>query len=404
MKLKCQPEDFRVSELTSRPLTGRGPFALYRLRKQSLGTPEAIDAVLRRWNLPRQRLSYGGLKDRHAVTEQWVTIKNGPRSDMAQTNLELNYLGQTDRPFDAADVDANQFTLVMRDMTDIEIARAEQALADVAINGLPNYFDDQRFGSLGESGEFIAAPWCRGDYERALWLALAESNKHDRSNDRREKQLIRDRWNDWTVLKAEMPRGSRRSIVTYLVDHPTDYRRALALMRIDLRGLWMSAFQSAIWNRLLTESLRDICRTEQLTEVAFGERPAPFFHSLDETQRAELLQLNLPLPSARLKLESGPLFDRLQRVLAEFELEPRTMRVKYPRDNFFSKGSRSATFLPSELHHDSAEDDMHTGRHRLTLQFTLPRGSYATILVKRVTSGVAELDESEPQSDPDSDE
>ena len=385
MKLKCLPEDFRVTELTERVTNGRGPFALYRLTKKSLGTPEAIDAILKRWNLARQQVSYGGLKDRHAVTEQFITIKNGPRNDQMQTNLELNYLGQTDRPFDSADNIGNRFEIVMRSLSDDEVARATQAIGDVTINGIPNYYDDQRFGSLGQSGEFIAVPWCRGDYERALWLALADPNEHDRPNDRDERQLLRDRWGDWPGLKTDMPRGSRRSIVTYLVDHPTDFRRALALMRLDLRGLWLSAFQSAIWNRLLAESLRDLCRPEQLCEVAFGERPAPFFHSLDESQRWELGSLELPLPSGRLKLESGPLFDRLQRVLAEFGLEPRTMRVKYPRDVFFSKGQRAAVYLPGNLQHLSDRDELYEGRRKLTLSFELPRGSYATILIKRLT-------------------
>ncbi len=385
MKLKCLPEDFRVTELTDRPTHGRGSFAIYRLTKQSLGTPEAIDAILRRWNLARQQVSYGGLKDRHAVTEQFVTIKNGPRNDLSQTSLELNYLGQTDRPFDAADLIGNRFTLVLRSMSDAEVASAELALSDVAVNGVPNYFDDQRFGSLGQSGEFIAVPWCRGDYERALWLALADPNEHDRPDDRKEKQLLRDRWGDWLGLKTDMPRGSRRSIVTFLVDHPTDFRRALALMRSDLRGLWLSAFQSAVWNRLLAESLRDPCRPEQLFDVAFGERPSPFFHSLNEPQRGELLELRLPLPSGRLKLEAGPLFDRLQRVLAEFGLEPRTMRVKFPRDAFFSKGQRAAIYVPANLQHESDHDELYEGRHKLTLSFDLPRGSYATILIKRLT-------------------
>lgn len=385
MKLKCLPEDFRVTELTGRPTHGRGSFAIYGLTKRSLGTPEAIDAILRRWNLARQQVSYGGLKDRHAVTEQFVTIKNGPRSDLSQTNLELQYLGQTERPFEAADISGNRFEIVMRSMTDAEVTAAENALTEVAVDGVPNYFDDQRFGSLGQSGEFIAVPWCRGDYERALWLALADPNEHDRPDDRNEKQLLRDRWGDWPGLKTDMPRGSRRSIVTFLVDHPTDFRRALALMRSDLRGLWLSAFQSAVWNRLLAESLQDLCRPEQLFEVNFGERPAPFFRSLDETQRRELLNLHLPLPSARLKLESGPLFDRLHRVLTEFGLEPRTMRVKYPRDAFFSKGQRSATSLPANIQHHSDRDELYEGRRKLTLSFDLSRGSYATILIKRLT-------------------
>jgi len=385
MKLKCLPEDFRVIELTDRPTHGRGSFAIYRLTKQSLGTPEAMDTILRRWNLARQQVSYGGLKDRHAVTEQFVTIKNGPRSDLSQTNLELNYLGQTERPFDAADIRGNRFEIVMRSMADAELASAQQALSDVVASGVPNYFDDQRFGSLGQSGEFIAVPWCRGDYERALWLALADPNEHDRPEDRKEKQLLRDRWGDWLGLKTDMPRGSRRSIVTFLVDHPTDFRRALALMRSDLRGLWLSAFQSAIWNRLLTESLCDLCRPEQLFDVTFGERPSPFYRSLDEDQRRELLELRLPLPSARLKLESGPLFDRLHRALAEFALEPRTMRVKFPRDAFFSKGQRAAIYVPANVQYQADRDELYEGHNKMVLAFDLPRGSYATILIKRLT-------------------
>ena len=383
MKLKCQPEDFQVTELTCRVPCEHGPFALYRLTKRSLGTPEAVDAILQRWNLARSQVSYGGLKDRHAVTTQFVTIKNGPRRGLEQTNLELEYIGQTDHPIEAADIAGNHFTLVMRNMTDEEVAFAKQALVEIAADGLPNYFDDQRFGSLGQSGEFIAVPWCRGDYERALWLALAEANEHDRPNDRADKQLLRDRWRDWLGLKAALPRSSRRSIVTYLCDHPSDFRRALA--RSDLRGLWLSAFQSAVWNRLLAATLQDVCRREQLFEVSFHERPAPFFRSLDLPQRHELLTLRLPLPSARLKLNEGPLLERLRGVLAEFALEPRTMRIKYPRDAFFSKGQRDAVYIPAGLQNEADEDELYLGRQKLLLTFELPRGAYATILVKRLT-------------------
>lgn len=385
VKLKCQPEDFQVDEQTSRVVRERGPFALYRLTKRSLGTPEAIDVVMRRWNLSRGQVSYGGLKDRHAVTTQWVTIKNGPRSGVELDNVQLQYIGQTDSPFGPPDIESNKFTLVMRHMTTQDVGSASTALRDVAESGLPNYFDDQRFGSLGQSGEFIAVPWCQANYERALWLALADPNEHDRPNDRIEKQLIRDLWNDWLKLKADMPRGSRRSIVTYLVDHPTDFRRALALMRSDLRGLWLSAFQSAVWNRLLAATLRDICRLDQLVEIDFGERPAPFCHSLDADQRQQLFDANLPLPSARLRLTDGPLLTRLTSVLSEFGLEPRTMRVKFPRDAFFSKGQRQAIYIPAGLKYESGADELYDGFRKLTLTFTLPRGAYATILVKRLT-------------------
>lgn len=90
MKLRRQPEDFQVTELTA-VQPAAGPFALYRLTKTSLGTPEAIQAVCTRWNVHRKRISYGGLKDRHAVTSQYLTIHNGPRQSLQQKSLHVQY-------------------------------------------------------------------------------------------------------------------------------------------------------------------------------------------------------------------------------------------------------------------------------------------------------------------------
>jgi tRNA pseudouridine13 synthase len=72
-------------------------------------------------------------------------------------------------------------------------------------------------------------------------------------------------------------------------------------------------------------------------------------------------------------------------VLGEFGLELRQLRVKYPRDSFFSKGHRAAAVAVEHLTASPAADEMYPGRKKLSLGFDLPRGSYATILVKRLT-------------------
>ncbi len=59
--------------------------------------------------------------------------------------------------------------------------------------------------------------------------------------------------------------------------------------------------------------------------------------------------------------------------------------MKYPRDSFFSKGWRKVSIRADGLKWSSGDDELAQGRRRLTLEFTLPRGSYATILVKRIT-------------------
>ena len=67
-------------------------------------------------------------------------------------------------------------------------------------------------------------------------------------------------------------------------------------------------------------------------------------------------------------------------------LEWRELRVKYPRDSFFSKGWRQAVILPQDLHADVADDELDPPQRKLSLAFTLPRGSYATIVIKRLTA------------------
>ena len=77
--------------------------------------------------------------------------------------------------------------------------------------------------------------------------------------------------------------------------------------------------------------------------------------------------------------------DLLDAVLQEEKIELREIRVKYPRDSFFSKSMRRVLIRPAGLTCSVADDDLHERRKKMTLSFDLPRGSYATILVKRLT-------------------
>jgi tRNA pseudouridine13 synthase len=385
MKLKSLPEDFEVEELSDFPLDG-GPFAVYLLTKRSLGTPEAITAISSRWNFPRRVIGYGGLKDKHAVTRQWVTIHRGPRRDFREESLSLTYQGQANRPFGPQDITANRFQIVMRNLTDEAAQKVIAARNSLAEFGVPNFYDDQRFGSLGESGEFIGRPWCLGDYERALWLAIAEPNSHDRPNDRDEKEIIRRLWGDWVACKATLRKSSSRSIITYLVDHPERFRDAFALLRQDLRSLWLAAYQSDLWNRCLAARLGQSIPASRTFPVQLATSQVSFFTELTESETTELQGLALPLPSARLHLDPGPLLDLYETILAEQGLALRELRVKYPRDSFFSKGERTAIVRPTEFKIGRQDaDELNEGRHRLTLEFVLPRGSYATIVIKRLT-------------------
>ena len=170
MKVKQQPEDFRVEELPLVSPAGSGRYAFYKLTKRGLGTIEAVELICRRWNLAGRRVSYGGLKDRHALTVQYLTIFDGPAVSIENPTFSLEHLGRLDHPFQPAHFRGNGFAVVLRDLSADGARRACELARSVATDGLPNYFDDQRFGSVGVSGEFIAHAWLRGDFERRALL------------------------------------------------------------------------------------------------------------------------------------------------------------------------------------------------------------------------------------------
>ena len=386
MKLKQSPEDFRVEEQMALSPGAEGSFAFYRLDKKGWTTPDALQAVRRRWKIDFARLSYGGLKDRHAHTTQYLTIVNGPRRNLQHQGVSVTYLGQVAHPYSSKDIQANRFTITLRALTDDELPAAQTALAEVSRAGVPNYFDDQRFGSVGERGAFVAREMVRGRFEEALKLALAAPYPHDRAEAKREKAILREYWGDWKTCKDRLPRGHARSLVDYLVSHPADFRGAVARLRPELRGLYLSAYQSYLWNRMLAHWLTTRLSPDQLVMLRLRLGPVPAPRALPDDLLREWDELTLPLPSARLHFDSAaPWAEMVEAVMREEAFPLSEMKIRGVHKPFFSKGERPAALRPINLEERAEADEHHRGRQKLVLRFDLPPGAYATMIIKRIT-------------------
>jgi tRNA pseudouridine13 synthase len=385
MKLKQLPEDFFVEELTELQPGTEGEFALYRLEKSGWTTPDALQAIRRRWKLDLSRISYGGLKDRHAHTVQYLTIRRGPQRQLTHQKIHLKYLGRVKEPFTSRDIRANRFCLVVRALDEVAIDHAIRSLEEVRRDGVPNYFDDQRFGSVSSGGQFVGKALALGDFEKALRLAMADPYQFDRAAQKQEKAVLRSHWGDWAVCKARLPHGHTRLLVDYLLHHPGDFRGAIARLRPELRGLYLSAYQSHLWNRMLARWLGENLRPEQLLHVKLRLATVPMHRQLEETQRAKLATLQLALPTARGTVDlADPGTAIMETILQEEGLTRDQLKVKGLREVFFSRGLRAALCLPATLQFEAASDDQSDRRQKLVLAFELPRGSYATLIVKRL--------------------
>jgi tRNA pseudouridine13 synthase len=390
MKLKQSPDDFVVEELTNVLPAERGEFAFYQLDKVGWTTPDALAAIRRRWKLDHRRVSYGGLKDRHARTTQYLTVYRGPRRNLTHERITVTYLGQVAEPYTAAHIRSNGFTLTLRSVATQDRPKMETALAEVERVGMPNYFDDQRFGSVSERSAFVAREMVFGRFEDALRLALVSPYEHDRREQKREKEILTRLWGDWPACKAALPRGHARSLVDYLCAHPHDFRGAVARLRPELQGLYLSAYQSHLWNRMLARWLTKSVPIDCLAGIRQKHEIVPTPTRLPAEVSEAWQSLRLPLPSARLKPD--PLADWqpiVEAVLAEEGLTLATMKIPGLQKPFFSKGDRAGCVRPAGLNWEFTSDDRHSGRQKLILRFELPRGSYATMLIKRITAVVA---------------
>jgi tRNA pseudouridine13 synthase len=196
-----------------------------------------------------------------------------------------------------------------------------------------------------------------------------------------------------------LDRSHRRSVVTYLVDHPTDFKRALALVRQDLRSIYIAAFQSWIWNRWVSNLVDqfnamdgDDPKSTKTMPSLSGALSLPQWTGAESASRwASLTSIPIPLPSARQHSWPEGTYEALIAVLEPWQITPRELRLKFPRDTFFSKGVRSMVLKPMQMVGSWESDSSRLDTLDLIVKFELPRGAYATMVIRQWMDSDAEI-------------
>jgi len=170
--IKCRAEDFVVEETLGFEPTGSGEHAFLRIQKRGENTDFLARQIARFVGVPRQAVSYAGLKDRHGVTVQWFSVHLPGRAGPDWTGLNSESVTvlettRNERKLKNGALKGNRFRLTIRDLQG-EPAELEARLAAIAADGVPNYFGPQRFGRDG------------GNLDRALAWFRGESVPHDR--------------------------------------------------------------------------------------------------------------------------------------------------------------------------------------------------------------------------------
>jgi len=383
VKIKCRPEDFRVDEITAVKPARSGAHGLYLLEKRGLSTFEAIERLARHLGCAVRSINAGGLKDRHAVTRQHLSIAGKPVGQVKLAGLRLTPLGRVPAPFTGAELAGNRFAIVLRDvpLSAAEIVAERARLA--GRQGLPNYFDEQRFGSLRGGQGFIARRLLDGDPEGALRLHLGAPSRLDSSADRARRRSVERKWGRWAELRTLLPRGNDRQVVGFLCDHPESFAAAFELIEPRLAQLYLFAYQSYLWNGILGRLLRATLDEAALFTVPYVAGSLRFFGAVPQKELAALSGLRVPLPCRQADYGSADLAAAARDELGDQGLSLEDLQVRGLGRLRFRGGDRPALVRPGDLSVSTVQpDELHPGAAKLRLDFTMPPGSYATILVK----------------------
>ncbi|MCR4392377.1 MAG: tRNA pseudouridine(13) synthase TruD [Candidatus Acetothermia bacterium] len=387
MRFKHVPEDFQVEELLSIRPEPRGTYPVYRVEKRGLPTLAVHDRLAARFGIAPGAVRFPALKDKDALAVQYCTVDTRSASTwVSGPGFSARRVGFLPRPLSPRDLAGNRFRIVLRDLDPEEVPALRARWEALACAGFPNYFDLQRFGSwsrrLGFPGKLIL----QGDVEGALRCYLAEPLVGDPPGVLRFKRLAREHWGDWATLKAHAPKSNLRSVLSFLADHPTELKKALNLVTPRVLSLWLSAYQSFLWNRTasrhLAWRLQEAGVPPAYLATPFGALVSPADGVL-APPLSELLRLEIPLLSHRTRITDPAMGSIVEEVLREEGLRLPDLRARALHRVYLGQGTRRLWAVPTEaawLGED--EDERFPGRRRVTMTFTLPPGSYATLLLR----------------------
>ena len=380
IKIKVRPEDFRVQEISSLPLKDRGGYVVYELRKKGWNTVDAAKLVSRELKLPLDALSYGGRKDRHAETFQWVTLKNlrGLAEDIRiHTDISLHRMGFAESAMGPDFIRANQFDLVVRSLEDSGIERAKAALQGIERVGYENYFDDQRFGPFDPEQGFFAEKILKGHYNGALKLFLTRADSNDPLEERERKTALFQNWKDWEKCFS-LARGELEKICFgTLKEKSKAFLTVIKMIPREEILFQFISYQSFLWNGILRKMIR-----EQENVLVYPGITSEYLFS--QSLGSEFKNLEIPLPGSGVKLSGLTLRKLYEEVLSEQGLKPSSFNLRDIRNPYFKSHLRKAFVFPEKLHYEVEADELFPGKQKLSLHFVLPRGSFGTMLLKRV--------------------
>ncbi|MCJ8306413.1 MAG: tRNA pseudouridine(13) synthase TruD [Nitrosopumilus sp.] len=364
-KIRVEPEDFQVTEIISersqKSINKQDGYAVYKLKKKKIDTNHALSNIFRKKGI---RLKSLGLKDTSAITEQFVCSGNKGHAieNFSTEKYSLEKIGYVKKPLTKKDMIGNHFKIKISDCSDGLSAFTEY-------EKILNFYGYQRFGSKRPVTHLIGKAILQRDFSKAVELILLFTSTYDS----KENTEIRDKLSDpqnYEKYFDQVPfqMDIERIVLKEMIEHG-DPLRAIRTIPISLRRFYISAYQSFIFNQSLSSAYLD---GENLFEAQPSDVCFDFKGIIGKYLKG--LDQYLALPFVGYSYYKKTRFDyQISKILEQEEITPKDFFIKEMQEVSSEGGFRQAAIHCSDY---SSHDNM--------VEFSLSRGSFATILLREI--------------------
>jgi len=205
--LRSTESDFKVYEQLPFSPIGEGEHLFIHIRKTGANTVFVARELAKYFNVKEHLVSYAGLKDRFAITEQWFGVhvpgkQEFDLSDLAIEGVEVLNYTRHNKKLRTGALSGNRFELILRDVTDLKALN--ERWHQIIKQGVPNYFGEQRFGidggNIARASTLFAGSKVKDKKKRGMYLSAARSQIFNAVIDERINQGLFNTIQDGDVL------------------------------------------------------------------------------------------------------------------------------------------------------------------------------------------------------------
>ena len=382
--IKETNEEFQVAEIIdytflkppyfSLAQNNEHKFPLYLLEKHNIDSNHAVIEIKKQSGL---KLRIMGIKDAKAETSQYASCeqtKNLPRY-IITPKTKLTLLGFLRTPLSKSALIGNSFKIKINQTSDNDI---HPFLLE--LNKIANFYGLQRFGSERMVTHLVGKALLERNYNKAIEYLLSYTSKYDSKFSKEIREKSRDPKNYQKLIKI-LPKGmDLERLMLYTLVKGKDSIAVIRSIPINIRRLFVQAYQSYIFHKCLSSAL--LCN-EDIQKCKDGdlcfEIEKPLVFGKIRRFREGIDSNNDVTPAIRLvgyNYQPGKnRFDHItKRILTDENISPTAFYLKDLQELSLQMGFRQTSLCCNEFSHFGM----------LELSFKLPKGSYATTLLREL--------------------